>query len=70
MPNIPGLEVTQTPLVISSPVVLLVEGKDESKATVQAFLSGMPETIASLGRAAQKHYWPFDDGALMICAAF
>lgn len=29
MSNIPGLAVTQTPLVISSPVVLLVKGKDE-----------------------------------------
>ena len=37
--------------------------KNESKATVQAFLSGMPETISSLGIAAKMHYWPFDDGA-------
>ena len=37
--------------------------KNKSKATVQAFLSGMRETIPSLGRAAQKHYRPFDDGA-------
>jgi hypothetical protein len=37
--------------------------KNESKASVQAFLSGMRETVSSLGIAAQKHYWPFDDGA-------
>jgi len=43
--------------------------KNESKATVQAFLSGMRETIPSLGRAAQKHYWPFDDIAFSgICS--
>jgi hypothetical protein len=37
--------------------------RNGSKATVQAFLSGMPETISSLGRAAQKRYWPFSDVA-------
>ena len=37
--------------------------KNESKATVQAFLSGMRETVSSLGIAAQKRYWPFDNGA-------
>ena len=36
--------------------------KNESKATVQAFLSGMPDPITSVGTAAQKHCWPFDDG--------
>jgi hypothetical protein len=57
MPNIPGLEVT----------VSNTRGKEapknKSKATVQAFLSGMRETVPSLGIAAQKHCWPFDDGA-------
>jgi hypothetical protein len=37
--------------------------KNGSKAAVQAFLSGMPETISSLGRAAQKQCWPFGDVA-------
>src|SRR5262249_53689004 len=34
--------------------------KNESKATLQAFLSGMPETVSSVGLAALKGYWSFD----------
>ncbi len=37
--------------------------KNRSKATVQAFLSGMRYTVSSLGVAAQRRYWPFDNGA-------
>ncbi len=33
--------------------------KNKSKAKMQAFLSGMPETVSSLGLAASKGYWSF-----------
>ncbi len=36
---------------------------NQSKAKVQAFLSGMHKTVPHLGVAAMKHYWPFDDEA-------
>jgi|GEM_PF-682958 len=36
--------------------------KNRSKATVQAFLSGMRNTVSSLGVAAQRRYWYFDNG--------
>lgn len=35
--------------------------RNQSKAKVQAFLSGMNKTVPSLGIAAMKHYWPLDD---------
>jgi hypothetical protein len=37
--------------------------RNQSKAKVQAFLSGMHKTVPHLGVAAMKHYWPFDDQA-------
>ena len=36
---------------------------NQSKAKVQAFLSGMYKTVPHLGVAAMKHYWPFDNEA-------
>jgi len=37
--------------------------KNQSKAKVQAFLSGMYKTVPHLGVASMNHYWPFDDEA-------
>ena len=34
--------------------------KNESKAKLQAFLAGMPVTVANVGLAAKKGYWAFD----------
>lgn len=44
--------------------------KNQSKATVQAFLSGMRNTVSSLGIAAQHRYWPFDNGAFGSLRSF
>jgi hypothetical protein len=37
--------------------------RNQSKAKVQAFLSGMHKTVPHLGVAAMNHYWPFDHEA-------
>ena len=44
--------------------------KNRSKATVQAFLSGMRNTVSSLGVAAQHDYWPFDNRAFGNLSSF
>jgi hypothetical protein len=44
--------------------------KNRSKATVQAFLAGMPYTMPNLGIAAQRRYWPFENGAFGNLRAF
>jgi hypothetical protein len=41
-----------------------------SKAKVQAFLAAMPETVNSLGLAAQKGYWQFNSQALAELCTF
>jgi hypothetical protein len=44
--------------------------KNPSKAAVQVFLAGMHECVASLGLAAQRRTWPFDDGAFAHLCEF
>jgi hypothetical protein len=44
--------------------------RNESKAKLQAFLSGMNEPVPHLGVAAQKRYWDFDHTAFTCIRRF
>lgn len=44
--------------------------RNVSKAKLQAFLSGMPETVCSVGMAAQKGYWSFKDPTFLSLQNF